>query len=175
MTKALKIILPSALLIVIAAVVIIYNNTFSVSGFELREGEYQWELEYFSEEKYSELHKPISDADKAELSPLFEEIDKAFSFVCKTDEEAKARFGDILYVYTAHDENAAREEHKLSLLTGMVEGDEAVLWFSYQRIVYTAGGGIIGSIGSENIPSKVRLEARKQDGKWIVTKRTEHP
>ena len=175
MRKSLKIVIPAAVLLAVIAAVFVVRYVKSDNDFEFREGEYGWELDYFGKDKYSELHEEISDSDKAELMSLYDEVDRAFSFVCKTDEEAKAEFGDYLYVYTANYTNADHETHKLRLLTGKVDGDEAVLWFSYLSRVYSAGGELLCGSGSENNPCKVRLEAEKRDGKWVVTDRMEHP
>ena len=171
-----KLVFSVILMLAAALTVIIIAVLGSDRSFDLRDGEYKWELDYFGAEKYSELHQEISDADRAELMPLYQKIDKTFSLMFDSDEAAKAECGNILYLYSVHDTPGAdHETHTLKLLTGKVSGDDAVLWISYIRRIYASDGELLAGSGSEDAPCKVRLEAKKQDGSWIVTNRMEHP
>lgn len=157
--------------------IIIISVTFCScgKGFDFRKGEYEWELEYFGEEIYSELHEPCSEEDREELQPLLDDIEKAFSSIYSSGEEAEEELGFPLYGYAKCDPGTVREEHNVKFLTGKIDGDSAYLWISYWSSGYDFSGKVLEASGSEQNPVKARFTAEKQNGEWVFTGSNEHP
>ena len=105
------------------------------------------------EELSNELNTPCSEEDRAELQPILDDVEKAFSTVV----------GRIPKPETA------KEEHSIEFLTGKIDCDNAYMWFSYWKKEYDSDGTLTYTVGSEEEPLKSRLTAEKQNGEWIVT------
>ena len=131
-----------------------------------REGETEWEREFFGAETYAELREDISPEDKEELQPVMELAEKAFSAFPKDREDAKRQFGE-LYRYTNYDcdPNTAAEEHELTFKTCKIEGDSGCIWVHYSQECSSLSGEILK--GSWDILSRWKVE--KQGEKWVVT------
>ncbi len=121
------------------------------------------------EELSNELNTPCSEEDRAELQPILDDVEKAFSTVYDSREEAKAEWGEYLCGFTQFKPETAKEEHNIEFLTGKVDGESAYMWFSYRKKEYNSTGELTYTVGSEEEPLKSRLTAEKQNGEWIVT------
>ena len=162
------------ILLVIWLAVSFFSNHSDDNSFPFGEDEHIWELNWFGEETYSELHENCSDEDINELQPLLDDIEHAFSSIYATTEEAKKDLGK-LWVFSVNRDDAAREEHQIYFITGKVSGDNAYLWIKYWQRVYDATGKEIMGSGSQKEMIKVRITAEKQDGKWVATKTMQGP
>ncbi len=121
------------------------------------------------EELSNELNTPCSEEDRAELQPILDDVEKAFSSVYDSREEAKAEWGEYLCGLTQFKPETAKEEHSIEFLTGKIDCDNAYMWFSYWKKEYDSDGTLTYTVGSEEEPLKSRLTAEKQNGEWIVT------
>lgn len=121
------------------------------------------------EELSNELNTPCSDEDRAELQPILDNVEKAFSSVYSSREEAKAEWGEYLCGFTQVNPQTVKEEHNIEFLTGKIDGDSAYMWFGYWKKEYDSDGELTLAVGSEEEPLKTRLTAEKQNGEWVVT------
>ncbi len=143
----------------------------SCGKYRLREGEYQWELDFFGEEIYSELRTEMTPGDKAELRQLVDDIETALSAVYEADTDAHSKYGELAFYSYADYKGVSSEKHTLEVLTGKTDGDTAVLWIKYSHSGYDADGEDITSCGG----IKSRITAEKINGKWTATRILEHP
>lgn len=145
----------------------------SCGKYRLREGEYEWELEFYGEEIYSELRIEMTPEDRAELQPLVDDIEAALSAVYEPDTDADSKYGKLAHYSFARDGFGAvsSETHELEVLTGKTDGNTAVLWIRYNHTGYNADGERITSCSVNTS----RITAEKTDGKWTAVRIMEHP
>ncbi|MBQ1546701.1 MAG: hypothetical protein IIZ59_04135 [Clostridia bacterium] len=127
--------------------------------------------EYFGEQ-YAELLRPCLISDRIRLRDITAKIDEAFSCVeYDSYEDAVPRFGEELAWRTQHRPETVSEWHTLTVITGHISGDNAVLWIKYSDEGYDIDGNL--THGSWDILT--RFTAEKQNGEWVVTDSKEHP
>lgn len=131
---------------------------------------------YFGAKTYSELLLPCTVYDRLLLTPCLSELDSAFSAIEPNtgDEEQEAEWG-ALAKYVSDRPNTVSEEHRISFLTGRINGRNAYIWFEYISAAYDENGDTVCASGSLVEPVLVRAEFRYENGGWRAVSVKEHP